>query len=84
MNRGNRGYDDDEEIQRLSGNNSAGKRIIHERSTTSGFQWWYVPAGLLILFPYISIIALFAMYTNVNSTENVSSHSVLLIYDGIK
>jgi hypothetical protein len=71
MNRGNRGYDDDEEFQRLSGS-TPGKRIIYERSSTSGFQWWYVPAGLLILFPYISIIALFAMYTNINSSDNVS------------
>lgn len=33
----------------------------------SSCKWWYFPVAILILFPYISIIALFAI---ANGTEN--------------
>ena len=43
------------------------------------FRWWYIPLGLLILFPYLSIFALFGMYGNVkkeSTTNNVSQHTI--------
>ena len=40
-------------------------------ATNVEFQWWFVPAGIVGLFPYIAIIVLFVLVANIDSADKV-------------